>query len=811
MAATHLDLALALLLLPACAPPTPADTPAAPVLVGRAVLPAHTFAAGPPAGARLGPAPIHGERPPFASQPVQGFSALLDRGDGTLLALVDNGFGALENSDDAHLRVYTVRPDPRTAAGGSGAVEVVGFIELRDPDHRIDFPIVQHFSAARVLTGADFDVESMQRAPDGTLWFGDEFGPFLLHTSADGIVLEPPIALPDRDHPGLDLRAPQSPRTEEGAALRLMNALRWRATQRGAARPPVFSPHHALLVDGDPSIGDPLRDGALLAGLAPAASDVFDPKSMREAGFPVVVWTVNDAPRLDALLRLGVDGIISDRPDLLRAAVYAFDGDGDGAPDLVGADGLVDPARFDAQGHRGARDLRPENTLPAMEAALDEWVTTLETDVGLTRDEAPILSHDPYLEASKCRRADGRAYDHADERLIREFTRAELQATFVCDRLIRGPTQRNEPALSPVAVAFARAEGLASPYTPPTLEQLFRFVDAYAAHHETGPGAAHPDAALRARNARRVRFNVETKINPRRDRDDHGNVSAERTLAPERFVARIVEAVRAAGLAARVDLQSFDARALLRAQDEAPELRTVLLIGDTPVIGGPVPGDGANLQPEGDAPTPWLAGLPWPYRVTAKTRPFAVKTSGGLEGMALRVDKPALLPMLEKPIAGAPAGQLEILEFDLTERSFTDRRWRYPLDPRAAAIGDFQLDAAGRGLVIERDDGEGAAAAYKAIVAFELGDAGELRDRRVLVDLLALADPHGLAPAIDGDLGVGGGRFALPFVTIEGLVPLADGRLLVVNDNNFPFSVGRHAGAAAPDDTELIFIAPQPR
>ncbi|MFY0533793.1 glycerophosphodiester phosphodiesterase family protein [Nannocystis pusilla] len=178
---------------------------------------------------------------------------------------------------------------------------MIGHFELRDPGRAVAFPIVQQFSEARVLTGADFDPESMQRAPDGTLWFGDEFGPFLLHTSAEGIVLEPPIGLPDVERPGLELRAPQNPNNEEGAALRLMNALDWRARQRGATRPPVLSPHHAMVVDGE--------SGEL-------GRELFDVKSLRAAGFPVVVWTVNEVARMHALMRLGVDGIISDRPDL---------------------------------------------------------------------------------------------------------------------------------------------------------------------------------------------------------------------------------------------------------------------------------------------------------------------------------------------------------------------------------------------------------------------------------------------------------------------------------------------------------------
>src|SRR5262249_7753236 len=100
-------------------------------------------------------------------------------------------------------------------------------------------------------------------------------------------------------------------------------------------------------------------------------------------------------PRMTELLQLGVDGIISDRPDLLYQTVASFDANGDGIPgDLLTADGLIDPTKFDAQGHRGGRNLRPENTIPGYEAGLDNLVTTLEMDCGLTSDDVPVMYHD---------------------------------------------------------------------------------------------------------------------------------------------------------------------------------------------------------------------------------------------------------------------------------------------------------------------------------------------------------------------------------------------------------------------------------
>jgi glycerophosphoryl diester phosphodiesterase len=172
-----------------------------PTLVGRAVLPADALAAGPPSGAALGTGTINGIAFPRPSQPVIGFSAVVaGRERGEYLAMPDNGFGNKANSADFLIRAYYVRPDFKTARGGSGAVDVDSdpgeFIEFRDPDHRIGFPIVNEATDERRLTGADIDPESLQRGKNGDLWVGDEFGPWILHFDATGRLLDPPYATP---------------------------------------------------------------------------------------------------------------------------------------------------------------------------------------------------------------------------------------------------------------------------------------------------------------------------------------------------------------------------------------------------------------------------------------------------------------------------------------------------------------------------------------------------------------------------------------------------------------------------------------
>ncbi|WP_433475798.1 glycerophosphodiester phosphodiesterase family protein [Spirillospora sp. CA-142024] len=51
----------------------------------------------------------------------------------------------------------------------------------------------------------------------------------------------------------------------------------------------------------------------------------------------------------------------------------------------------------EVHGHRGARGLRPENTLPGFAHALDLGVDVIELDVGLSADGVVVLGHDQVL------------------------------------------------------------------------------------------------------------------------------------------------------------------------------------------------------------------------------------------------------------------------------------------------------------------------------------------------------------------------------------------------------------------------------
>lgn len=197
-------------------------------LVGWAVMPAATFSDGPTSGQFASANPYGTNVSPYVNlQPVQGFSAVLPGADDdSFIVMTDNGFGALGNSADTLLRMYSLRPDFKTAHGGTGTVSATNYlsgtplarfthpsrITLNDVNHKLDIPIQADYDNyyndpskaavdpsirfGRLLTGADFDIESVRQDKTCNLWFGDEFGPYLVKTDPSGTVLRSEIPLP---------------------------------------------------------------------------------------------------------------------------------------------------------------------------------------------------------------------------------------------------------------------------------------------------------------------------------------------------------------------------------------------------------------------------------------------------------------------------------------------------------------------------------------------------------------------------------------------------------------------------------------
>ena len=191
---------------------------------------------------------------------------------------------------------------------------------------------------------------------------------------------------------------------------------------------------------------------------------------------------------------------------------------------------------LDLQGHRGARGLAPENTLPAFERALALGVTTLELDIAITSDGVLVISHDPVLNPDITRDAAGRFLEQRGP-AINSLTWAQLQAYDV--GRIKPGTDYARQFPDQVPVDGTRI---------PRLADLFDLV--------------------RRSGDDKVRFDIETKLSPDK---------AEETLPPEPFARAVVDEIRKAGMAARTQIQSFDWRTLQVVQKIAPDIATAYL------------------------------------------------------------------------------------------------------------------------------------------------------------------------------------------------------------------------------------------
>jgi hypothetical protein len=111
-------------------------------------------------------------------------------------------------------------------------------------------------------------------------------------------------------------------------------------------------------------------------------------------------------------------------------------------------------------------------------------------------------------------------------------------------------------------------------------------------------------------------------------------------------------------------------------------------------------------------------------------------------------------------------------------------------------------------VLIERDDFQSIEAQQKKIYLVDLRrtDANGFLEKRLVLDLLQIADPDGISlPARPGEFGVGN-PFKFPLQSVESLEVLGGERLAIANDNNYPFSDGRWTSRDRPDDTEIIVV-----
>ncbi len=214
---------------------------------------------------------------------------------------------------------------------------------------------------------------------------------------------------------------------------------------------------------------------------------------------------------------------------------------------------------LDLQGHRGARGLMPENTLPAFAHALTLGVTTLELDCAVTKDGVVVVSHDSTLNPDITRGPDGK-WLQGEGPPIRQFTYAELR---------RFDVGRIDPQ-NAYAKRFPHQQPVDGTRMP-------RLADVFALARKSGNNS--------------VRFNIETKISP---------LHPERTVSPEMFASAFIAVIRREKMEPRVTIQSFDWRTLAVVQKEAPEIATVYLTAQQSFMD--------NIR-AGQRESAWTAGL----------------------------------------------------------------------------------------------------------------------------------------------------------------------------------------------------------
>ena len=189
------------------------------------------------------------------------------------------------------------------------------------------------------------------------------------------------------------------------------------------------------------------------------------------------------------------------------------------------------PSTLELIGHRGARGLAPENTIPGFARGLAVGVSGFELDCAITRDGAVVIHHDALLNPDFARDPAGKWLSTAGPPI----------ATLDYAHLLRYDVGRIQPG-SDYERRFPVQEPVDGTRIP-------RLADLFALVRKSGNDG--------------LRFWIELKLSP---------LAPERTTGPEEFARRVIAVVRENGMGARTTLLSFDWRALATVRREAPEI-----------------------------------------------------------------------------------------------------------------------------------------------------------------------------------------------------------------------------------------------
>jgi len=235
------------------------------------------------------------------------------------------------------------------------------------------------------------------------------------------------------------------------------------------------------------------------------------------------------------------------------------------------------PATFELQGHRGARGLKPENTLPSFEIAFDLGVSSVETDLHLTADGVPILFHDSHVTDRVCRvisKIGGR--DPEVRPAISSLTLAQMRGYRADLNPDSRRFQNQDNQTTPLALRFAERHGI-DPFTPPTLAELFAFAEAYAGNlgRLTGKSSSQQEQATK------ILFDLELKRVPFRPNVIGDGFDGQTAGSLER---QVIKVIREAGVVDRTRVRSFDHRCVRIIGDLEPSLERAILITETAPI-----------------------------------------------------------------------------------------------------------------------------------------------------------------------------------------------------------------------------------
>lgn len=781
------------------------------ILRGFASLPADTFAEGPPAGEGIS---ANGRTGPFPGQPVQGFSGVqfAPSGGGDFLFLSDNGFGNRDNSSDYLLRIYQIDPDFVGAEEGDGSVAIESFIQLADPNDVIPFEIVNEGTEARRLTGSDFDIESFVIDGSGDIWVGDEFGPFVLHFDSEGTLLEAPIETPNIFE--LDTLNGQIPIV---------------IGHRGASgeRPEHTLEAYELAIEQGADFIEPdlvpTRDGVLIArhenALATVQLDENNEIVLDENGNPIITQETTNVAEIEEF---------SD-----RLTVKFIDGEAFGG--WFSEDFTLEEIK-QLRARERIPGIRPQNTefndqfeVPTLAEVID-LVREVEAETGREIGIYPETKH-PTFFAEEGTFLNGDPINISlsqqliDTLVAEDFTdpdRIFIQS-FEIENLLRLQNEIMPAAGVDIPLVQLTGDfeeqfinenggGFSIPY-----DVAYNFSDVPGANPEVYDGFpieinAETDYGDLA-NAETLEFISEAYaegLGPWKNSfllrepldepiDGNGDGEAEITTQLTGEVFPLIDLAHDAGLLVHPYTLRVEETFLTANPDGSPqtleeEVEQIIGLGaDGFFIDNP--GIGDNVR---DAITAPVVRSPQNPEVLFGDAEANLPSSRGYEGMAFSPDRTTAYPMLEGPVTGDPDNSRRIYEFDLESGEFSGLVGFYGTADPNHAIGDFTPINETEFLVIERDGGQAENAEFKKVFKIDISEIDEegFVAKEEVVDLLNIEDPDDLNG--DGDT-----TFAFPFVTIEDVLVIDEDTILVANDNNYPFSVGRPPEI---DNNEIILV-----